>query len=131
MRRLLLAPLTLLTWALIAVAAAGPASAHASLVASNPSELQILDEPPASVLLVFDEAVRPELSAVSLTGPAKQPVPLGAPSHGSHGPSYLLVPIAGRMPAGDYQVSWRAVSSDDGHPTSGGFSFRTLASAAS
>jgi copper transport protein len=125
--RHLVAPLTLAAWALVALVGAQPASAHASLVASNPTELQILSAPPPAVLLVFDEAVQPELSAVTLTGPAKHRVPVGALSHGKYGTSYLLAPVAGAMATGEYQVTWRAVSTDDGHPTTGSFSFRTLA----
>jgi copper transport protein len=126
-RRHLVAPLTLVTWALIALAGAQPASAHASIVASNPTPLQILSSPPPSVLLVFDEAVRPELSAVTVRGPDQARVLLGALSHGTYGLDYLLAPVAGPMAAGDYQVTWRAVSTDDGHATTGSFTFRTLA----
>ena len=126
-RRYLVAPLTLVTWVLVVLAGAQPASAHASIVASNPTELQILSAPPPSVLLVFDEGVRPELSAVTVRGPDSKRVLLGALSHGRYGLGYLLAPVAGPMPAGDYHVTWRTVSADDGHDTTGSCSFRTLA----
>jgi copper transport protein len=125
--RHLIAPLTAAAWALVALVGAQPASAHASLVASNPTELQILTDPPPAVLLVFDEAVQPELSAVTLTGPGQARVPVGGLSHGRYGTSYLLAPVSGAMATGEYQVTWRAVSTDDGHATTGRFSFRTLA----
>ena len=125
--RLLLVPLTLLGWLLTAVVGATPASAHASLVASNPTELQILTDAPSSVLLVFDEIVAPEFSSVVVTGPQK--VAVGALSHGQYAPTYLLAPLTGPMAAGDYTVTWRAVTTDDGHSTFGSYTFRTLGAA--
>jgi copper transport protein len=121
---------TLMAWVLATCMTARPALAHAALVASSPSELQILTDPPTEVLLVFDEGVNPALSAITVTGPSKLAVPVGPLSHGTHGVLYLVAPLSGRLPAGDYQVGWRAVSTDDGHPTGGSYSFRTLTAAA-
>jgi copper transport protein len=111
--------------ALGAVVQAPPAEAHASLLASSPAELDILTAPPGQVMLVFDEDVEPELSAVLVTGPSGTPLQVGALGHGRFGKSYLTADLSGPAPAGDYTVTWRVLSPDDGHTTGGGFSYRT------
>lgn len=113
-------------WLGLGVVAAAPASAHAELVASSPADLQILDAPPRSVVLLFDEEVVPLLSSVRVVEPGHAPVRTEQPTHGTQGSRALVVPITGRLTPGDYAVVWRAVSVDDGHATSGSLSFRTL-----
>jgi copper transport protein len=94
------------------------------LIASSPAELDILTTPPTGVMLVFDEDVEPELSAVLVTGPSGSPLQVGALSHGRFGKCYLTADLSGPAPAGDYTVTWRVLSPDDGHTTGGGFSYR-------
>jgi len=124
--RVLLVLLVLGAWAVSQVAHARPAAAHASLVASSPAELEILSTPPQQLMLVFDEDVEPDLSAVLVLGPGRTSLHVGRLSHGRFAASYLVADLSGAAPAGDWTVTWRAVSNDDGHATGGNFSFRTL-----
>jgi copper transport protein len=100
---------------------AGPASAHADLVRSDPANGATLGTAPTDLHLTFSETPDASLSAVDLldAGGAKQPV--GAPS--PDGTDSLIVPIDGTLADGVYTVAWRVVSSDDGHVTSGAFTF--------
>lgn len=106
--------------------AAGPALAHTELVSSSPSAQQVLTDPPAQVLLVFNEPVQPALSRLTVTGPRGVQATVGAISHGRHGKASLRGTLSAPLPAGSYRVDWRTVSSDDGHPSSGSYSFRML-----
>ena len=58
---------------------AGPAAAHASLLATDPAAGAVLDAAPREVTLTFSEEVDPTLAAVTLTGPDGAQVPLDAP----------------------------------------------------
>ena len=57
---------TLLAVAAIAGASAGPASAHARLVWSNPADGSSLHGNPAALMLQFDENVSSALSRVAI-----------------------------------------------------------------
>jgi copper transport protein len=126
LRRALAVLVVMAVCALGSLLHARPAEAHASLVASSPAELEILSTPPQQLMLVFDEAVEPDLSAVLVTGPRRTSLRVGTLTHGRFAPSYLVAELSGPAPAGDWTVTWRAVSNDDGHATGGSFSFRTL-----
>ncbi|GAA1509003.1 copper resistance CopC/CopD family protein [Nocardioides humi] len=108
---LLLAVLTVL-------GTAGPASAHATLVSTDPTEGSVLPEAPSSVTFTFDEPV--------------QLVPDGLMAFDAQGervdvdPSAKGVEVTGELPGdlddGTYVVTWRVVSAD-GHPIAGSLTF--------
>ncbi|WGX98521.1 copper resistance CopC/CopD family protein [Nocardioides sp. L-11A] len=97
---------------------AGPASAHATLVSTDPAEGAVLPEAPSSVTFTFDEPV--------------QLVPDGLLAFDAQGkrvdidPSAKGPEVTGRLPDeladGTYVVTWRAVSAD-GHPIAGSLTF--------
>lgn len=94
--------------------APGPASAHAVLEHTSPTDGAVVPSPPDTVTLTFDEAVGRIGAAATLTGPhgtvsTSPPVIAGKD---------VQIPVTGAQPAGSYQLAWRVVS-DDGHPVSG------------
>ncbi|WP_436699364.1 copper resistance CopC/CopD family protein [Nocardioides sp. BYT-33-1] len=107
------------------LATAGPASAHATLVSTDPAEGTVLAEAPSSVTFTFDEPV--------------QLVPDGLLAFDAEGqrvdvePSAKGAEVTGRLPGdlgdGTYVVTWRAVSAD-GHPIAGSLTFHVGAPSA-
>lgn len=101
---------------------AGPAEAHALVRQSQPAAGSVVASPPAAVLIVFTEPPDPGLSVIHVLNQqgatvdraGAQPVPGVADE--------LRLPLP-RLPDGVYTVTWRAVSSADGHVTAGSFSF--------
>lgn len=124
---------SLLVRALLVTAAAvaslvlttGPAAAHNVLTGTNPKDGQSVVRTPATVVLTFDEPAVAMGTEVLITGPSGL-VQVGPPRLVDNTVSQDL---AGGAPAGRYLVSWR-VTSQDGHPVSGRFSFTSAAAGA-
>ena len=91
------------------VAGAGPASAHATLIATVPAGDELLDDAPTTVQLQFDEPVDVVDGGVRVFGPDGSRVDQGR--FDVEG-STLVVPID---PGGEgtYTVAWRALSEDN------------------
>ena len=105
-----------------ALVAPAVASAHAYLVKTSPTPGAILDTPPHSVALTYDEAVEPRFAIISVTN-ARGDQLTTAPVHRSpSNPDTLVVPLRPRLPSGWYLIYWRAISVD-GHPVQGAFTF--------
>ncbi len=98
---------------------ASPASAHAELVASTPSNGAQLAQAPTRVEMRFTEAVNLIPGGIRLVDDTGASVRTPEPAVAGH-------TVTWRMPTdlsqGSYVVSWRVVSSD-GHPVAGAFSF--------
>lgn len=111
----LLAVLMLAGLGLFALAA--PASAHNSLVSSNPSNQASLDAGPQTVVLTFDQPVQEGegLNSVAVTGPDGTQWQGGPARVDSN---VVSAPLRTLGPAGTYTVGYRIVSAD-GHPVSG------------
>lgn len=105
-------------WVLILAA---PASAHAGLVSSNPANGSVLSTAPSAITLTFTEQPDPALSSIALIDSGGTAVPLGTVT--VSGADGLTASVPSGLPEGVYTVSWRVVSSDDGHVTAGAFSF--------
>lgn len=110
-----------LTAAAALLGSATPALAHDELVSSTPAADTTVAQPPAEVVLTFDEAVLPVGTQVLVTGP-DGPVSDGSPRLEG---TAVHQPLRGG-PAGKYSVAWRATSAD-GHPVSGTFAFTAAA----
>ena len=107
--------------ALIVLAPARPAFAHAGLDATTPAANSVLDDAPPAIVLDFNENIDIGLASVHLFRGDSSEVPLGDPARGADG-SIVTVP----MPALDpdvYAVVWH-VASEDGHVVDGAFSFQ-------
>ena len=100
------------------VIGASPASAHNVLKSTSPADGKKVARPPSSVVLTFDEPAIALGTKLVITGP-KGPVQIGKPSLVDNTVTQDLQPGS---PAGAYTVDWR-ITSADGHPISGGFTF--------
>jgi copper transport protein len=113
MRPLVAAALALVAAVLMLLALAIPAQAHTELVESTPAEGSSLKKLPAQATLVFDE----EVTATDLTvtsGTTKLPVEQMAGQ-----PRSLEVDLRSVKPARTLHLTWKMVSSHDGHESSG------------
>jgi copper transport protein len=105
------------------VALASPASAHASLVDSSPAPSSVLTDPPEQVLLRFDEAVEAELGGIEVVAAASSERVDVGPARLVAGDDTRVVASLPELEEGTYVVVWR-VTSADGHPVRGAFSFQ-------
>ncbi|ROO50749.1 copper transport protein [Micromonospora sp. Llam0] len=103
---------------LLALANAGPAAAHATLLANDPADGALLAEAPPSVTLTFDEPVQVRAEGVQVLDAAGSTVDVTARSVDST----VVVDLPTGLADGTYVVSWRVISADS-HPVAGGFSF--------
>ena len=113
----LLAALAALAVALVAPAAA---SAHATLIDSNPADQQVVPSAPSRVTLSFSEPVETSLGAVRVFDANAKRVDTGDPFR-IRGDE-VGVKLASGLPNGTYTVSWSVLSAD-GHPIDGAFVF--------
>jgi copper transport protein len=117
-RRILLGLLV----ALAAAALPAAASAHAYLIRTSPTASGVLNAPPKSVALTFDEAVEPKFAIISVTNTAGRQLTSAAIRRSPANPDTLLVPLRPGLPQGWYLIYWRAISVD-GHPVQGAFTY--------
>jgi copper transport protein len=106
----------------VALALPPSASAHAYLIRTVPAASVVLDAPPATVQLTYDEAVEPQLALISVTNAEGQQETAGRARRSQANPDTLVVPLRPRLPEGWYLIYWRAISVD-GHPVSGAFTY--------
>ena len=100
---------------------AGVASAHASLVSSDPANDVVVARAPKEVALTFDEKVVPAGDdAITVLGPRGQGLEQGAPRTSDGGRT--ISQAIGGGGVGTHTVSYRLVS-DDGHVVTGSFVF--------
>ena len=100
------------------VAVPTTAFAHDVLERTNPADGTSVTQLPGTVVLTFSEDPLEIGTQVVVTGPSG-PVSSGSPTIEGRAVTQALAPNA---PGGDYTVSYR-VTSDDGHPVTGTFSF--------
>ncbi len=98
------------------------ARAHADLIQSTPAANAQLAQGPAQVELIFTEPLEPAFSLIEVLNDAGQRVDIGDVLVRADDPTRMTVSLRS-LPAGVYTVSWRALSSADGHLTSGAFVF--------
>ena len=112
--------------ALAAVAAGfvlpASASAHAYLIKTVPAASGVLDAPPLTVNLTYDEAVEPRFAIISVTNAAGHQQTSGPVRRSPANPDTLVVPLRPHVPEGWYLIYWRAISVD-GHPVQGAFTY--------
>ncbi|MCM3554118.1 copper resistance protein CopC [Janibacter melonis] len=104
--------------AVLALAGALPASAHAALVRSSPTSGSMLTAVPPEVALTFNEAIDPQFTSVTVKS-GSTTASTGKPT--VEGPT-VYQSLDPRMDEGTYTVSYR-VTSADGHPVSGSYTF--------
>jgi copper transport protein len=106
-------------WLLTGVVVAGPASAHATLVSTQPAEGGRVATAPSAVTLEFSEGVSLGAGYARVVAADGARVDSGAAEVDG---ATLTIPISGDLPEGGYLVSYRVISAD-AHPISGAYSF--------
>jgi copper transport protein len=101
------------------LAPAGPAAAHAAMIAANPDPGSIIGTSPAEITVAFSEAVAPVTGKVQVLAPDGKRIS-GTPSVRG---VVLHIPVRrADRPLGTYLVSYRVISADS-HPVAGAFTF--------
>lgn len=118
---------TCLIWLIVIVLAysagvVSPAFAHALLVRSIPEANAVLQQSPAQVELFFSEPAEPELSSIMVYDSNNLVVDAGDVRVDPSDPKRMTVSIRS-LPDGVYTVTWKVVSTIDGHQTIGTFPF--------
>jgi copper transport protein len=101
---------------------AGPASAHATLESTTPSQGSEVSAAPAAVSLHFSEAVGINGRSVQVLDSRGGRVDTGAPRHATGQAGTVEVGLKSGLPVGSYAVVWHVVSADS-HPVGGTFTF--------
>jgi copper transport protein len=115
-RRLLIATLVAMGTLLLTAA---PASAHAVLLATTPSDGARLGTPPSIVTMTFNEHVSAPLGAVRAFDALGKRVDNGNVVASD---TTVTLGLDGTLTDGCYIVTWRVISADS-HPARGAFSF--------
>ncbi|SEE91949.1 copper transport protein [Streptomyces sp. Ag109_O5-10] len=102
------------------LAGAGPASAHAALTGSDPSQGVVVTKAPDQVSLTFSENVSLNNNSIRVLDPQGKRVDLAKPDNLS-GTTYG-VQLKSGLGKGTYTVAWQVVSADS-HPVAGAFTF--------
>ena len=120
-RRRVVAVLTavLCVWGL---AVAPAASAHATVVSTDPADGALLPTAPNRVTVTYNEAVSLQLGALRVFAPDGSQVEIGSADHLDGQPRTASVPLKSGLKNGTYVVSWRVISADS-HPVRGAWTF--------
>jgi copper transport protein len=105
----------------LVIAVAGPASAHATLERTDPSDGTVLAVAPNQVAAQFDESVGVSADSLRVFSPNGDRVDDGSTTHGGEG-SVITTNLRSNLPQGTYTVAWHVISADS-HPVSGAFTF--------
>ncbi|MGV0837656.1 copper resistance CopC family protein [Mycolicibacterium thermoresistibile] len=104
---------------LLAVAGAPVASAHATLMSTDPADGAVLDEAPQRVAATFNEPMQDTFAAMTVVGPDGHLWSTGEAEVDGPVVSVAVKPLG---PAGTYTANYRATSAD-GHVVSGSWTF--------
>jgi LPXTG-motif cell wall-anchored protein len=113
----------LLAAALAVIVGSGVARAHTTRIATVPDENAALTVGPGRVSATFDEPLQTTFAAMTVVGPDAHLWSSGRPRVAG---AVLSVAVRPLGPTGTYTVHYR-VTSADGHPVSGSWSFRLTA----
>jgi copper transport protein len=100
----------------------GSASAHATLISTEPGQGAVIATLPALVSLTFDEPVVVASSGVRVFGPDGGEIDTGHAKHLDRSSTVGAALNTRRAQPGTYTVSWRVISADS-HPVAGAFTF--------
>jgi copper transport protein len=112
----------LLLAAALVMLAGSPASAHATLVGSDPVSGSQLDEAPEQIRLRFTERVTVAPDGVQLRGADGTVVATEPAAPAADDPATVVLPIPADLADGSYVVAYRVVSADS-HPAAGALVF--------
>ncbi len=117
-RLLVVAGLVALLHASILLVGAAPASAHATLIGTDPAEGEVLAETPDVVTFTFDERVSLSDQSIRVFDAQGEPVSAEAASDDT----VVTADLPDELDDGTYVVTYRVVSAD-GHPIAGSLTF--------
>ena len=120
LRRLVAAAVAAVSLFGTTVLLAPASSAHDVLLRTEPAQGSTVAQAPAQVRLVFDKPALALGTVIDVTGPDGRPVSAGKPRLVD---ATVTEDLAGTLRPGGYVVLWR-VTSVDGHPVSGRFTFQ-------
>ena len=112
--------LLLLAWLL----SPQPAEAHAQIVRTNPEAGALLDAPPQTLRLEWNETVSLQFSSIKVYDRTRKEQTVGALGQPAGEDNVVKASLPDTLPPGTYTVVWRVVSGADGHLTAGSFAFR-------
>jgi methionine-rich copper-binding protein CopC len=104
----------------LSLTAAAAAEAHAKLVKADPPANGAA-KAPQSIDLTFSEKISGNLSGAVVKGADGKPIAGSAMT--DNGGKGLMVMLKQPLKPGAYSVAWHAVASDDGHRTTGAYTF--------
>jgi len=114
---------SLLVAGALVVAGAGAAHAHSALLSTDPQDGATVPHAPSTITLTFGEP------AIALGTTIVVRTPDGRDAAAGHAPELVDAEVRqsvdGDLPAGEYTVEWR-VTSQDGHPVDGTFTFTAV-----
>ncbi|CAN5561261.1 CopD family protein [soil metagenome] len=96
-------------------------SAHAALQSSIPASNSVIEASPAAIVLDFDDQIELAVASIELFDRNGDTVAIDAPRRGDD--ETILTASVPPLADGLYAVIWR-VTSSDGHPVDGSFSFQ-------
>lgn len=99
-------------------ALAGQASAHASLVKSDPAANATVAAP-KTITLTYDEELAPAFSKFTVTMPTMKNMTVKVKTVVSKDHKSIVGTPAAPLSAGAYSISWTAAAADDGRKTTG------------
>jgi len=114
--------------ALVALAAAPSAFAHAILQESSPSNDSVVRRSPPTVSLEFNEAVETAFGSIRVYNCSGARVDSGKISRPNE--RSVSIRLNRNLPQGSYTVTWRVISAD-AHPVAGAFVFHVASADAS
>lgn len=106
----------------LSVATAAPASAHATVVGTDPGDASRLEAAPQQVTITFSESVNFSSGYLKVVDKEGNEVSQGAADHPNGDSTKVSVPLKSGLGDGSYVASYRIVSADS-HPIGGAFSF--------
>ena len=119
LRRFLALAALIGAWAVLAVAGAAPALAHATVVSTDPADSSRLDALPSTVSVTFSESVSINAGFLKVVDSDGEQVSEG---NGTSAGTQVSVRLRSGLGDGSYIVSYRIVS-EDSHPITGAYAF--------
>ncbi len=120
-RRFLLVVLAALTTLATLALPAGRASAHNTLLSSDPADGSSLTAAPTQITWTFNKSVPLETMTVTLIDPTGARSELSGSTYGASGDTEVITPLPA-LQSGPVSVRWRLVG-PDGHPITGRVDF--------
>ena len=119
-RRLTVVAGVVALFGLLAMAGAGPASAHATRISADPAQDAAVEQGPPRITATFNEQLQATFASMTVVGPDGNLWSTGSAQVAGATASVDLRPLG---PVGAYTVNYR-VTSADGHAVNGAWSFR-------